>query len=353
MQSHATLREIRRQPDTWKTTWEVWTEKRASLLQFFRERQPESILFTGCGTSYYLSIAAARLFQEQTGIPAQAVPASEIMIQPTAFFPPDRPALLVASSRSGETSEVVRAVNVVQERRLAPSLAITGEPASQLAQSAGFALALPHIREQSVVMTSSFTNLLFSLQLWTAIVAGNEDLLRELRQVPALGEKHLSTAEDTARQLGAEESFTHFVYLGLGAYYGLACEGMLKMKEMTQTFCEAFNPLEFRHGPISTLNRQSRVFLLKSRVGHPHEQALVLDLQQSGADVTAIGEQAGTLGADRSVELPPGLGDGSRSILYLPFLQLLAYYRTLQLKQNPDQPRNLGQVVRLNDKGGD
>ena len=35
------------------------------------------------------------------------------------------------------------------------------------------------------------------------------------------------------------------------------------------------------------------------------------------------------------------------AVLYLPFVQLLAYYRALAIGLDPDKPRNLSQVVVL------
>ncbi|PTX64911.1 glucosamine--fructose-6-phosphate aminotransferase (isomerizing) [Melghirimyces profundicolus] len=351
MQPYATYEEIRRQPETWRTSLDFMSETKDPILRFIRENQPKSVLFTGCGTSYYLSLTAARFFQVQTGIPAHAVPASEVMLQPSSVIRPHPAPLLIASSRSGETTEVVRAVEEVRRRKLARCLAVTCEPSSRLTEVADFSIPLPHTREKSVVMTGSFTNMLLALQLFAAFLSENQNVLEDMQKLPRLGQKQLLTAEEQARQTALDESRNHLIYLGLGEYYGLACEAMLKMKEMTQLFCEAYNPLEFRHGPISVLNEDCRVFLLSGRTSREYDADLIPDLRKQGSDVKVVGEPTDSLDPGQRVDLPPGLEDGCRSILYLPFFQFLAYYQTLQLKLNPDQPRNLGQVVRLGKKG--
>jgi glucosamine--fructose-6-phosphate aminotransferase (isomerizing) len=42
-----------------------------------------------------------------------------------------------------------------------------------------------------------------------------------------------------------------------------------------------------------------------------------------------------------------GLSDAARSILYLPFAQLLAYHRAVGAGLDPDRPQHLSSVVRL------
>lgn len=344
-----TYKEIRRQPQTWEETIVVIMNQRDELKRTWASSNPEVVLFIGSGTSYYISIAAASTFQEQTGIAAKAVPASEIFMKPDAVFEKNKRTLIVASSRSGNTSEVVRAIEFAQRNGLAECLSITSDPDSEMAQKKGYTIVLPHIREKSVVMTGTYTNILLACQLLAGIVSDDEDFLAELKQLPGIGERVMPQAETLAKRLGEEAEFTHFIYLGLGAYFGMANEGMLKLKEMTQVFAEAFNPMEFRHGPISVLNENCRVILLSQRQLKSYEVDVVRDVGQPGANTVVIGDDLDGFESDETFELASGLSDKSRAILYLPLLQYMAYFRTLKMGLNPDKPRNLNQVVVLND----
>jgi glucosamine--fructose-6-phosphate aminotransferase (isomerizing) len=51
------------------------------------------------------------------------------------------------------------------------------------------------------------------------------------------------------------------------------------------------------------------------------------------------------------VVLPEGLSDVTRSVLYLPPVQLLANERASMLGLDPDAPRNLNHVVVLDGLG--
>ena len=66
------------------------------------------IIFTGCGSTYYLSLAAASIFQKQTGAICRAVPGGELLLNPGATYSGNNQ-LLFAISRSGSTSETVQA----------------------------------------------------------------------------------------------------------------------------------------------------------------------------------------------------------------------------------------------------
>jgi glucosamine--fructose-6-phosphate aminotransferase (isomerizing) len=347
MEEIYTYKEIMHQPTTWLQTIDLVLSKRESIKLNFSQVQPEEVVFIGCGTSYYISIAAAATFQEQTGITARAVPASDIFLKPDAFINKDKRTLMIASSRSGNTTEVVRAIEFVQTNKLAECISITTNPSSQMAEKTESTIILPYAQDKSVVMTSSFTNLLLCSLLISGIVSNDEDYISELKRLPKLGEQILKPAEDLARKIGESVDLNHFIYLGIGGYLGLAYEGMLKMKEMTQNTAEAFNSLEFRHGPISVLTDKCCVFLLANTSIQDYEQDVVEDVQKLSAKTVVIGDQLEGYQSEFKLDLRSGLSDKSRLVLCLILLQLTAYYRTLKLGLNPDKPKNLNQVVVL------
>src|SRR5579884_4229120 len=77
-----TLSEIYTQPVAWQAALEEVKTRQAALHNVWRENQFSEILVTGCGSTYYLSLAVAPLLQQQLGKRARAVPASELL-----FFP--------------------------------------------------------------------------------------------------------------------------------------------------------------------------------------------------------------------------------------------------------------------------
>lgn len=126
--SHHTLTEIRSQPAAWQQALER-VRARAGQLTSLANRDYEQVIFTGCGSTYYLSLAAAALFQELTGRPARAVPGGELLLNSDTVVgrignPPNK-TLLVAISRSGTTTETVRAVEQFKAQGRGPVIGIT------------------------------------------------------------------------------------------------------------------------------------------------------------------------------------------------------------------------------------
>ncbi len=225
-------------------------------------------------------------------------------------------------------------------------MGITCNSGTQLAGRVRHTIELPHATEMSVVMTQSYTNMLLALQIVAALIAEHATLLNQLTRLPDLLEAELPGYESFARDIGNNLELDQFIYLGLGPNYGLAQEATLKLKEMTQTPCEAYNPLEFRHGPISIVRPGTVVVLLEGEREREYVSAVETDLRRYGAYVAALAPYA-TGNADRAILLPSDLADVARCVLYLPPLQLIAYYRAHALGLDPDQPRNLSQVVVL------
>ena len=78
----ATYQEILSQPTVWRQALEGFYPQVGPLLEFFDRNPFDRAIFTGCGSTYYLSLTAASIFQESVKIPAQARPASELLLFP-------------------------------------------------------------------------------------------------------------------------------------------------------------------------------------------------------------------------------------------------------------------------------
>ncbi|MGH7869856.1 MAG: SIS domain-containing protein, partial [Candidatus Dormibacteraceae bacterium] len=114
-------------------------------------------LFIGCGSSYYLALAAAASWRALTGLPAQALPASELLLFPqlTLDEHPDLQPVLI--SRSGHTSEVLQAAEYLRSRHI-PIVAVTCAPGQPLEEMSSATVCLPAADEKSTVMTRSFSS---------------------------------------------------------------------------------------------------------------------------------------------------------------------------------------------------
>jgi glucosamine--fructose-6-phosphate aminotransferase (isomerizing) len=113
------------------------------------------------------------------------------------------------------------------------------------------------------------------------------------------------------------------------------------MKEMTLTHSEPFHFLEFRHGPMSMVNEKAVVLGMLSDTNRAHESKVLSEMKTLGGTVIVIGEH------DADVVLESGIPESVRGVLYLPVPQLMAFYRSVAKGLNPDRPKNLTAVIKL------
>jgi glucosamine--fructose-6-phosphate aminotransferase (isomerizing) len=258
--------------------------------------------------------------------------------------------LLLAVSRSGTTTETLQALERFRETYGGPVLAVTCYPQSPLSQQANFALATPGGQEQSVAQTRSFTSMLLLTQALAAALASDEEMLERLHRLPNALEDLVARLGDLPQRLGVDQDIERIFFLGGGPLYGLANEAMLKTKEMSLSYAEAYHPLEFRHGPMSMVNEHTLVVGLLSDTGLTEELRVLEEMQGLGARTLALVEDASVFTdwqADHLVELRSGLSEWERGPLYLPVLQRMAYHRAIAKELDPDRPSNLTAVVEL------
>jgi glucosamine--fructose-6-phosphate aminotransferase (isomerizing) len=343
-----TWQEIVSQPQVWRTTLEAFELDRERFEGFVGQADFDQILVTGCGSTHYLAQSAAALIARCTGISARAYPASELWLFPGTV--PTNRTLLVAVSRSGTTTETLRAVERFRDLGGAPALAITCYPESQLAQQADFVLAAPDAQERSIAQTRSFASMLLLTLGLTATLAHDEGMLERLRRLPDALHDLVDRMGDLPQQLGADLNTERIFFLGGGPLYGLANEAMLKVKEMSLSYSEAYHPLEFRHGPMSMVNERTLVVGLVSDTGLVEELRVLRDMEKLGARALALVDDGSAFTdwqATHVVELRSGLDEWERGPLYLPVLQRLAYQRAVAKGLDPDRPQNLTAVVEL------
>jgi glutamine---fructose-6-phosphate transaminase (isomerizing) len=335
----ATYREIKSQTEAWSQALDVVNGSRFALP---KADDYDQVIFTGCGSTYYLALAAAALYQELTGCAARAVPSSELLLNSQTILQAGNARyLLVAVSRSGTTTETIMAVQKFKAEKRREVLVISNYDET-LSRLADVNLVVDKGQEESVAQTRSFASMYVAVTALCAKVAQRENLLEEMRQLPKVGNRLIGKYEALAKEMGESLQYDRIYFLGSGIRYGLACEANLKMKEMTLTHSEPFHFLEFRHGPMSMVNQKALLVGLLSDANRAQETKVLAEMTELGGRVAALGE------SDTDVCFESGISESVRGVLYLPVLQLMAYYRSLSKGLNPDRPTNLTAVVKLN-----
>jgi glutamine---fructose-6-phosphate transaminase (isomerizing) len=338
MQQDNTGREIATQVDAWNEAHDAVQAASDTLQALWRDGNYDSVIFTGCGSTHYLSIIAASLFQQATHVMTRAVPASEIILNPATVYAGKHP-LLVAISRSATTSETVQAVEQFKSDQHSEVVLISCYDDKPLNAMATINLTARAGQEISIAQTRSFSSMLVMAEAMAALLGGSSLSNR----FPETAHEQVEEAHTLASSYADPARFERVFYLGSGARYGLACEAMLKMKEMSLTSAEAFHTLEFRHGPKSMVDDKTLIVGLFDKFSVDFEMPVIDEMQALGATTVTLSTAAA---AQTDITLTH---DGTRPSLvyYLPFLQWLAYLRATNKGLNPDTPRNLDQVVIL------
>lgn len=288
-----TAEEIETQPALWRQAASL-AGPAADVLPAHGERA----CLVGCGTSLYMAQAAARLREAAGDGETDAFAASEL--------PENRRYdVLVAISRSGTTSEVVRVLERSGARR---TVAITAVPGSPVATVAGATVDLSRADERSVVQTRFATSVLALLRA---------------RSDPAAV---LAAAADAERALGAElpldpAAIEQWTFLARGWAVGLAHEAALKLREGAQAWAESYPAFEYRHGPISVAAPGRAVWALG-----PLDAAIAERIRATGATL-----------------VEPSLDPMASLVMAQRAMLRVAEARGL----DPDVPRNLTRSVVL------
>ena len=347
-----TFAEIQLQADSWEGVFHRIDNGESRLRRLVTGS--DEVIFTGCGSAFNISHAVAPFFQKLTGLSCRAAHASDLMIDSDYFVNMKKSTLVVAYSRSGDTTETVNAVHKMKHAG-ARTLAVVCFKKSRMAKDAHEALVLEESVEKSVTTTRSLTAMVLAGNYLAAVCAGDGAAQEKLKHLPQLARERMSSFHETGKAIGEDIQIRKYAFLGHGSYYGLAREAQLKVKEMVLLPSDSYVSLDFQHGPMSNVDPHMLVTIMVSDSGRKYDLTLARTMKSLGGKVFVVcdrdGKDFGNC-ADYLIELDTGLGDGIRNVLYMPALQFMAYYRSLVEGQDPDNPRNLSYYVDLEKKRG-
>ncbi len=296
-------------------------------------KEYDKVVFVGCGSSYYISLVALSFFRRLFSLCSEAIPGGEVLLSSDTHLKKDEKILAFLVSRSGESTETVKAAEFLKENYKATIISLTTEKDSALAKIGDITVVLDDAKEESVVMTQSFTTMVaFFLALfrgWKGKEIFDENLVDK-------AEEFYNKKKEEIKALLGEREFEHFVFLGQDYAYGLSQEGALKVKEMSIGFSEGFHSLEYRHGPKSIITRRSLVFMFP--LFQKEEKKLGEELEGLGAKVIFMDESWG---------VPSGIDKEYLFLFWIPIFHEFGLQRALFRGLNPDNPKNLTKVVKI------
>ena len=284
------LEEIGQQPAAILSTaaWLSSAEGTRSLAAIRRQWETGRygrILFTGMGSSYFLSSAGAILLSGR-GIPALAMNTGELLHHGSALAF-RRDTLLVAISQSGESYEIVELV------RRKPSgaflAAITNEAESTLASGADVAL-LTQAGIEQMTSTKTFITGWQVLRAFAGSISGESSVLPWEETAASIGDILRTADVSSAASFLSDKQFVQLC--ARGVQMCAASQAALMFMEAAHTPASALTGGDFRHGPMEMVGGGIPVIIFSHSLSstYPQMRRLAVDVTNFGGKVIFVSD---------------------------------------------------------------
>ncbi len=357
---HFMLKEIMQQPQAVKNTIDTLLSEDKIILpnvkieDSFWKRDLEKIVIVACGSAYHTGLVAKFVIESLCNIPCSVEIASEFRYS-VPFVNSKTLALFV--SQSGETADTLAALRL-SKKRGAKVVSVVNVAGSTMARESDNVILTKAGREIAVATTKAYSAQLVALYALGIFIAqkkgcvtpeNEKNYVNELKKLPVKIGETLEKVNEGVKSV-AREIFTEqdAFYIGRLSDYATACEGSLKLKEISYINSQVYAAGELKHGTISLINQGTPVIAIVSQRGIFNKTlSNIAEVEARGAKVVCITdeEMAENVGDDyQKIIVAETIKEFKCSLLVLP-LQLLSYY-TAKLKGcDIDKPKNLAKSV--------
>jgi glucosamine--fructose-6-phosphate aminotransferase (isomerizing) len=355
--AHYMLKEIFEQPGVISETLEGRIHNGRLLEASFGHKtttlldKARHVQIVACGTSYHAGMVA-RYWLEEAGIPCSVEVASEYRYRKVVV---PEGSLLITISQSGETADTLAALRGSQDQGYIGTLCVCNVPESSLVRASDVSLMTRAGTEIGVASTKAFTTQLVALRLLMIALARRrgltseqeEKMVNELHALPRQVEVVLQLADEIEKMAQDFSDKQNALFLGRGAFYPVAMEGALKLKEVSYIHAEAYPAGELKHGPLALVDASMPVVC--ALPDDPLLEKVLSNLQEVRArngELFLFSDHRVDIGLDHYQNLTlSDIYPGTAPIVYSVPLQLLAYYVAVIKETDVDQPRNLAKSV--------
>ena len=343
---YTTETEIRAQFDALRQTYDYVKEKEKEIQNALDETR--SLCVIGCGSSYCLAISAAKQFTQLSQIPAYAIAAGDLLVNFEDYVNPVSNSTLLVLSRSGSTSEVLKAVLQCKERFRNKIISICAKTGAPVEEIADMNIPLPWAFDASVCQTRTVTNLFLAGFMLAAIVGGDQAALSAARRICDDQSLFRASIEPTLLKV-AKSGWSKAVVLGDSAAEGLAEEGALAFREICRRDANFYHVLDVRHGPVVQIGRDTLVVALVSSGEFGLQADLIADLAKKTPHLLVLSRNAriSELGGCVSIPLPDCGADAVSAIYAQYCIQVICLLHAKSIGVNPDAPEGLDPWISL------
>ena len=317
------------------------------------------VYLIGCGTSYNASILGEIYFNEiNYFVNVKTVNACEFNENTLPNNRTNSNTLCIFLSQSGETIDVYNCLKICKQKKCL-TMGIINKVDSLIAREVDCGIYLNAGSEISVASTKSFTSMLIVLSLISMWFIDNEfnnkKKLDCLRLLPSTITHLLNNNKITNKIIILRDAINNNInslfILGKHKLYSVACEGALKIKEVTYIHCEGFSAGSLKHGPFALLDNTNLTLLLidyNDIVNYSNIKSTYYEILGRETNIFVITNSQNVIDElkidDNKYILLYKL-DYYNEVIFTVLLQKLAYEISIAKGLNPDKPRNLAKVV--------
>jgi glucosamine--fructose-6-phosphate aminotransferase (isomerizing) len=239
--------ELREQPDALARLLDRQHAHALELAELFRRDDVQYVVIASRGSSSNAALYGQYLFGRAHRVPvAFATPSLY-----TLYEQPPRlaGALVIGISQSGRSPDVCAVVEEAA-RQGRPTIALTNDPSSPLAEAAEAVLPLEAGEERSVAATKTYMNSLGALALLFTASTRDAQAFAELRAMPEAVAEQL---ERSWADVQSVEPLGGGTVVARGVNFGTAFEIALKMRELSGLLFEAYSAADLMHGPVAAI----------------------------------------------------------------------------------------------------
>jgi glucosamine--fructose-6-phosphate aminotransferase (isomerizing) len=342
-----TLRdEILEQPEVAARFLERAPEAIGPLADAIRARDVDHVVIAARGTSDHAAIYAQYVLGIRHALSVGLGTPSVISLY--GAEPRLDRSLVIGISQSGASPDVV-GVLAAGRRHGAPTVAITNDPASPLAQAAEWTIDLGAGPERAVAATKTYTTSLLAVAALSAALSGDAGDEGALAVIPDTIASALALDPEIIAMAADQAAADRLLVLARGYEYATAREWALKLKELARVFADPYSAADFEHGPLALLEPGVPA-LVTVRPGPARDGVLALLRRLRGdldADLAVVSDDEDALREARwPLRLPSGTPEWLGPIVSIVVGQLHALHLTRARGLDPEAPRNLNKVTR-------
>ena len=255
--------------------------------------------------------------------------------------------LVIGISQSGKAADMIEVLKQANESG-AVTVAITNDENSPMAKTARYHLFCNAEEEISVAATKTFSAQLALIAYLTGYISKNEELLKNLSEVPKYLKETLYNSKDAIEMCGNRLKVVNEAFLlARGYLYPIALETALKIQETCYIKSKGYAISDFYHGPLAQVDEKTPVVLFAGKGKAYKDSCEMLErLQGIGNKPIVITNDKELSEKVENTVLIPDTGYEATSIfVFTMFIQMLAEYISVSKGLNPDSPRALKKVT--------